>query len=79
MVYVKDGHEYVWFVHVEGVIGVNVCVAIPCDNPYMEVCSMGHLRGQPCSRDTVSFVSGSGHYGGQELHQAMTWIQPDPD
>lgn len=37
--------------------------------------SMGHLRGQPCSRDTVYFVAGSGHYGGQELCQAMTWIR----
>lgn len=26
VVYVKDGHEYVWYVHVEGVIGVNVCM-----------------------------------------------------
>lgn len=81
VVCVKEGHECMWYVHVEGVVGMNVwqfhvtsSPTAPKGSPFQSC--MEHLRDQPCSWDTtISFVPGSGHHRGQGLCQAMTWIR----
>jgi hypothetical protein len=76
VVYVKEDYEHVWYVHVWG--GMKICLVASCGGllscpfrkPFPEL-----LRGQPCSQNTMSSITGSAHYRGQRLCPAVTWIR----